>query len=549
MTRKSYLLFLALVVTFFPASAWGSPIRRSGTGEVVAQLGQEEQVVPAAYTPAEEMKSIRTGEGDTVWINLKSVPLQDVLHMIAEKTGRRFIPKPDVKDLPITAYLPGVALDIGLEALFAAHDLELTEFASGIVLVSKKGERLEAAEPLLKTELFRLKHKDAADMKEALEPLLTDVGKISVVKQSGFTGWGFGEEEERRGSGKGATFAPRQRVDGSYRKQVGSQLLIISDTPENLALLKSIIEQIDVMPKQVLITARIVEVSRDKLRDIGFEWATERLGHRLMFRGETIGSMVTPGNFGPEADVRGTFPFDAGGSFLLQKIGGHEFEVLIHALEEEADANVLSAPRVLVLDNQEAVILVGTRFPILQTDVTGTEFAQVTTTLDYYENIGIQLNVVPQIQDEKYINMIIHPEVSDRTGTMEARGTGDIVLAEYPIIETRQTETQVLIEDGQTIVMGGLFKDRQTENVIGVPLLRSIPLIGPLFQRTTRDTEKVELVIFLSATIVSEPAQATEENVPPIEQGYLKRRVSAFEQAEESQGQGSDLEEPATGEQ
>jgi general secretion pathway protein D len=129
-----------------------------------------------------------------------------------------------------------------------------------------------------------------------------------------------------------------------------------------------------------------------------------------------------------------------------------------------------------------------------------------TTSLSYYQDIGIQLNVVPQINSDNFINMIIHPAVTSYT---ERVGTN-----QYPIILSRETETQILIKNGETIVIGGLLKDIKTKSKFSVPLLGDIPFLGKLFQRNTDDIEKVDLLVFITAHIVeSEAALAKLEEV------------------------------------
>ena len=167
--------------------------------------------------------------------------------------------------------------------------------------------------------------------------------------------------------------------------------------------------------------------------------------------------------------------------------------MLYHALEEIAKANTLSAPRILTLDSQEAKILVGTQFPILQSS---TESGVVSQTLSYYQDIGIQLKVVPQISDEDYINMIIHPAVTSFTTKVSITGG-----AEYPIIDVREAETQVLMRSGETLVIGGLLKDAIRRQTIGIPILGDVPVLGFLFQRRTNDLEKIDLLIFITAQI------------------------------------------------
>jgi len=166
--------------------------------------------------------------------------------------------------------------------------------------------------------------------------------------------------------------------------------------------------------------------------------------------------------------------------------------------------NTLSAPRIMALNNQEATILIGTKYPILMTTDTGAGSTAVTTvTLDYYQDIGIQLSGVPQIGANDYINMVVHPSVSSFSSTLGSNS--------YPIIDTREAETRVLMHDGETIVIGGLLKDVKSRGRTGIPFLKDIPWVGNLFQRDTNDTSKIELLVFISAKIIKENYFTPEE--------------------------------------
>jgi general secretion pathway protein D len=174
----------------------------------------------------------------------------------------------------------------------------------------------------------------------------------------------------------------------------------------------------------------------------------------------------------------------------------------------------------MTLDNQEASILVGFHTPILSSTVSaGTDSTGPTQTqnLDYYQEIGIRLNVVPQISDEGYINMIIHPSVTSTSASVTATnvaGTGSSAIqtsVDYPIIDVREAQTQVLMKGGETVVLGGLLKDVKSKQVIGVPLLSKIPVIGQMFRRETVDTAKIDLLIFISAHVVGDDESSVEE--------------------------------------
>ncbi|MGE4357998.1 MAG: type II secretion system protein GspD, partial [Candidatus Omnitrophota bacterium] len=238
--------------------------------------------------------------------------------------------------------------------------------------------------------------------------------------------------------------------------------------------------------------------------------------------------------------ISGTEPFNTGLQIAYKRLTGFEFEAILHALSEDVEANVLSAPRIMTLDNQEASILVGTKYPILKADVAGTETTTTTTTLDYFQDIGIQLNVVPQIVGNDYINMIIHPAVTSYSSTVEAKSSEGTTLASYPIINTREAETQILVKNGETIAIGGLLKDVRSESRIGIPILSSIPLLGLLFQRKTIDTEKIDLLIFIRAFIVEPPLLTSEEQkkvsemdstekIVKEEKVFLKEKKGLFE--------------------
>jgi type II secretory pathway component GspD/PulD (secretin) len=169
---------------------------------------------------------------------------------------------------------------------------------------------------------------------------------------------------------------------------------------------------------------------------------------------------------------------------------------------------------------------VGTKYPILKTDTTGAGSTTVTNvTLDYYQDIGIQLNVVPQIGLNNYINMVVHPAVSSYTGT-----DASITSAKYPVIDIRETETRILMKDGETIVIGGLLKDVKSREIIGIPFLSKIPLLGIFFRRETVDTQKIDLLIFITAHIVKEGEFSPEEIVKLEERlgrGPVKKKTKA----------------------
>ncbi|MDD5194940.1 MAG: type II and III secretion system protein, partial [Candidatus Omnitrophica bacterium] len=222
--------------------------------------------------------------------------------------------------------------------------------------------------------------------------------------------------------------------------------------------------------------------------------------------------IVTPGNFNPA--TTGLTTAETGLRVAFKHLTGADLEVVLHALEEDSRTNILSAPTIITMNNQEASILVGQKYPIVATKVSEQTSKITGASLDYYQEIGVQLNVVPQIvgESEDMISIIIHPVVSSSDQTLEVKTEDGTTLVEYPIIDSREADTQVMLKDGETVVMGGLLKDLKTKIELGIPFLSKLPLIGKAFRRDTYDTEKIDLVIFLTAKIV-EPGEDVPETI------------------------------------
>jgi type IV pilus assembly protein PilQ len=463
-------------------------------------------------------------------IDFSDVDINDALRILSYKSGVNIVATPAVKGR-VRIRLVDVPWEDALDIILQTYNLGKERKGNVItvdnidVLTEKKKAQLELreVEPLL-SEVINLRFLDANDAKKALDPQLSSRGKITIVAVSGQKGWKFAAEEKRLGK--------RERVEERTEKEVPtrSKVLVITDIPSRVAEIKKVIAKIDVRPKQVLIQTRIMEVSEGTLRDLGLDWATGTTGaeaaaitdvtmtkkkntqlQQSLVGGHSSGSLVSPAGFNPLATaISGTFPYNLGLSLVFKKLTPPEMEIIIHALEEDSRTNTLSAPRIVTLDNQEATILVGTKFPILESEVTGTTTTTVTASLDYYQDIGIQLNVVPQVNEDNMVNMIVHPSVTDYTTTLDTHTESGEIMASYPIIQTREAETQILMNDGETIVLGGLLKDVHVKTRQGIPYLMDIPILGRLFTRDTTDVEKIDLLVFLTAHVIDYEKEAAE---------------------------------------
>jgi len=492
---------------------------------------------PGAF--AEEAASPAPLSAETISLNFKGAEIGSVLQALARKGGVNIVVGPEVSGT-ITLELEDVTWQQALDAV-----VRMTGYAyeknENVVMVSTLEEilaRHAAMQQLAQTEtiatkIVQLRYLDAADVVQFLEPQLSPQGRISVLEMTGQKGWTFGAAEAG-GSGAGENRSRRERENAR------SKALVITDTPSTIQRLERVLNEIDVMPKQVLIQARVMEVNSDLLRDLGMEIGTgsgstavstrsatqqpidkvEGQDARATLAGSVLNQAISPSIFVPEAT--GLTAINTGLDLVLRKLRGTQVELLLRALEEDVKTNTLSAPHILTLSGQEARILIGEKFPILSTEISGTSTAVTTTSLDYYQDIGIELFVVPQVAGDGHIDMIIHPVVSARNGSVGANN--------YPILNVREAETQVVVENGETIVIGGLLKDVKSHSRTGLPFLGKVPVLKYLFSRETHDTEKIDLLIFITASRI-EPGALSPDEALQLQHQYQAQLQARFEKA------------------
>ncbi|MBC8206068.1 MAG: secretin and TonB N-terminal domain-containing protein [Kiritimatiellales bacterium] len=458
--------------------------------------GQTLDAEPTAQDPV-----VNTGE--LVSIQVDGGTIRQVLNAFAMQTKRNVVIGPEVTNDVVTIHLTDVQWDNALDVILKPYGYGYRVVGNAIVVGElTRLKALETVEPL-QSRVYELSYLDAGDAREIIEAQLSPRGRMSIITARGQKGWDFGSAQRRATSRSGSTLEKRVRMDNDQAK---SKTIVINDVPSVLDRVAETLEKIDKMPQQVLVEARFLEVNEDLLRDIGMQ-----MGGSFEIDGNPIGIAeqffeAEPNSFGQlSEDVTGKMPLTTFGQITAD---GGNWNLLISLLQEDEDTKTLSAPKILTLNNQEATIIVGRKFPIIESDVSGGgNTDSVTVSLDYYENIGIQLNVVPQICDDKYINMIVHPSVSSiesfvSAGVGSVGATNNVPLAEYPIIKVRDAETQILVANGETIVIGGLLEERETDGVFKVPFLGDIPVLGHLFRRDTKDNSTIDLLIFLTATII-----------------------------------------------
>ncbi|MCG2704085.1 MAG: hypothetical protein L6366_06925 [Candidatus Omnitrophica bacterium] len=272
---------------------------------------------------------------------------------------------------------------------------------------------------------------------------------------------------------------------------------------------------IDENPRQVLIEARVVEVSLKGENSLGINWQVfaEKGGFKMgQFRVGSAANGALEQNIGykPTSFPPGsTLDTDRESPFAIT-IFDENINLVLNTLANNYDANILSAPRVTTVNNREAVIKIVTelRWVVPQVEVGDTGGVTITWAEadDSPRDVGISLKVTPMITDDGQISMELEPEVSEKMSDVSlvaVSGTSQIPYT-IPIVDTRTTKTKVVIGNKQTLIIGGLIKNIKTKGVTKIPVLGDIPVLGWLFKSRKDTNAKSELIIFVSPTIINQ---------------------------------------------
>lgn len=341
-----------------------------------------------------------------------------------------------------------------------------------------------------KTKVVRLKHADAEEIAELLSGLMGDI---------------VSEEAAEKGQA-----APK--VDASVYADEGLNALVIRAEPSLLQELEGVIEQLDVRRAQVLIEAAIVEIQDNTDNKLGIQWALYDEGASIpgaftnfneigLSAANLLGALIDKDN-DPNGDLDPSL-LGSPSTGLTLGVGdtnsnGVSWGALVQALEGDAGANVLSTPKVITMDNQESSIIVGENIPIItgQSSSGGAGTSDPFTTIER-EDVGVKLIVTPSISEGDLVRLEIEQEIS---GVSPSTAGADIITTK------RQIKTNVLADDGETIVLGGLIRDDVRMSESKVPLLGDIPWLGALFRSSSEVVTKQNLLVFLRPTILRDKA-------------------------------------------
>lgn len=444
------------------------------------------------------INQLDTNDGSEIEvIPLQNARVDDVVSMLESLTGPAGAGAAAAKDAK-QLYRVRVVADPRSNRLLLKGDASGRErLRQLIATLDMPSERLGGV------RVFRLKHASAKEVADVLRGLVTGEGGRSASSSSGTSG------------AAGASSAPVAINANGVGIIADDSLnaLVVKADPAVMQEISSVIDQLDQRRSQVLIQAAIVEVSGDNARKLGVQWAagdpTKGVGLINFSTAGTslanIGAAVAANN--PAlANVTDGAAIGIGREDTNANGDKTFYGALIQALSTVTNANLLSTPSIMTLDNQEAKIVVGQNVPF----ITGSTTSAANTTTNPFQTIerqdvGITLRVVPHIGEGGTMRLEIEQEVS---AVVPSSSTG--VNAADIITSKRSIKTTVLADNGQTIVLGGLISDNNTKTVSKVPLLGDIPLLGYLFRATSNTKTKQNLLVFLQPILLRDSASAAD---------------------------------------
>jgi type IV pilus assembly protein PilQ len=411
----------------------------------------------------------------TVSVEFKETPITDVVRQLGAQADVDILVSPKVVG-NVTATLTDVPLDEALNNILAVQGATYVVGKNMIRVVPIGDITMEQAK--LVTKVYRIMYADVKDVATSLEKFISKSGQISFA--------------------------------------VGTNNIIVTDTEDKIKSIDTFITEIDRVTPQILVEARLYDISSTDALDLGVQWSV----------GTNTNYGENPGNVG-SIDKSGKInPFTTGsvGSLAASKseISGDQFrfgwltgsvniDAIIAAKQRDISAKLLANPRVMVLDNKEAIIKIIQEIPYQELSQTSGG-GNIGTT--QFKEVGVELKVTPHVTDHGLIRMYIKPSFSTRGREQQVVTTGPAGLPitnSVPGIDRRETETTALVMDGQTVVLGGLRKKETATELNKVPLLGDLPLVGFLFRFQGDQIMNSELVVFVTPHIIVSPTLSPSE--------------------------------------
>ena len=477
-----------------PAPTTVLPVALTGTSAALAMPAAEPSALPAPSSPATTTPTtpdaaqgpapVATAKfsGEPISVNLKDVDLRDFFRLIHEISGLNVVLDPNVKGT-LTIVLDDVPWDQALDIVLKNNDLDKQLDGNVLRIATKATLQKEAEES-----------RDLSKAQAEAADVVTTTRVLSYAKATDLS----------------TTLKKFLSARGDIIADDRSNTLIIRDIPSTLPVLDNLIRQLDRKSQQVEIEARVVEASRSFSREIGSQFGISAAGGNPVSFLSGAGSVgtspivhfppippviVSTGGSGTSAPTSGSIPLNSNlpvgspTSGFSYSFGTNNFalDLVITAAEEKGVGKLLSKPKVITQNNEKATVKQGTKIPV-QTIVNNTVSVQ-------FVDAVLELDVTPQITSEGTVYMDVTVE-NDQIDQSIPRVEG------IPAIDTQSAETKVTVNDGATVVIGGIIVTTQRTDIQQVPLFGSVPVLGNLFKHTTVSSTSSELLFFLTPRIL-----------------------------------------------
>jgi len=455
-----------------PFAAADLPSWKEVLQESIAQLTPEDLPVSPELTPVTEDTALRSlydayfGEpeytGEKVALDFHETNIKNVFRILQPISGKNYAIDPDVEGTVSISMERPVPWDQVLDLILTMNGLGKIEQGDIIRIARLQTMREEEQARQERVRDLQRKQED----QRALEPLVTEYIPISYANAQ-------------------AEILPHIRDiitedRGKVSVDARNNQIIITDVRGNIQKAREIISHIDKVTPQVIIEARIVEVSTDFSREIGTNWSARRAD----------ASSALGGDYGFNVAMNHPVPATSGVSFNFERLrlpGETVLNAQLNAMEEQGEGKIVSSPKIVTMDNKTALITQGFEYPYR---VRGEAGADPTTE---FKDIDLRLEVTPQVTPDDRISMQLHITKDDIDRILP---TGE------PSLTTNEARTELLVDDGSTIVIGGIRKEQESFTEEGFPILQHIPILGWMFKSRTTAHEKRELLIFLTPRIV-----------------------------------------------
>lgn len=491
LNRRLDVVDFATPVKFIDAESMANATKLTltteGRYEHLAYQSERTLVVEVKPLPDEPQAGTRDEfgyTGEKLSLNFQNIEVRAVLQLLADFTGMNLVTSDTVSG-NLTLRLKNVPWDQALDIILKSKGLAMRQ--SGNVMMVAPAAEIAARE---KQEL------EAQKQLVELEPLYTEIVEIRFAKADQLAQLLRTDGKQGGSTGQSGFLSPR----GSITIDQRTNSLLIRDTADNLVDIRQVIEQLDKPVRQVLIESRIVIANNDFNKELGVRFGTSTENDSKLGKAVTSGTLngttqIINGETLEQADrlnvnLPVNNPAGSIGLALAKLPLGMILELELSAMQAEGKGEVISTPRVITSNQQQATIEQGTEIPYQEATSSGA------TNVSFKEAV-LKLDVTPQITPDDRIVMDL--EVSKDE-------VGEVFLG-VPSIDTRSVKTQVLVDNGETVVLGGIYEQSTSDNIERVPFFGDLPYVGFLFKNTAKEDRKRELLVFVTPKIVKEGLQ------------------------------------------